>query len=44
MKILFIYPEYKNICWNLKKVLKVPGRKAAYPPVENFLSLKVDEI
>ncbi len=33
MKILFIYPEYENTFWNLKKVLKVLGKKAAYPPL-----------
>ncbi|MDD3777365.1 MAG: radical SAM protein [Actinomycetota bacterium] len=33
MKILLIYPEYENTFWNLKKVLKVLGKKAAYPPL-----------
>ncbi|MBM3713279.1 MAG: B12-binding domain-containing radical SAM protein, partial [Actinobacteria bacterium] len=33
MKVLLIYPEYENTFWNLKKVLKVLGKKAAYPPL-----------
>lgn len=33
MNILFIYPEYENTFWNLKKVLKIVGKKAAYPPL-----------
>ncbi|MBN1298793.1 MAG: DUF4070 domain-containing protein [Actinobacteria bacterium] len=33
MKILLIYPEYEDTFWNLKKVLKVLGKKAAYPPL-----------
>jgi len=33
MKILLIYPEYENTFWNLKKVLNVMGKKAAYPPL-----------
>jgi len=33
MKILLIYPEYENTFWNVKKVLKVVGKKAAYPPL-----------
>jgi len=33
MKILLIYPEYENTFWNLKKVLRVLGKKAAYPPL-----------
>jgi radical SAM superfamily enzyme YgiQ (UPF0313 family) len=33
MKILFIYPEYENTFWNVKKVLRVLGKKAAYPPL-----------
>jgi len=33
MNILFIYPEYENTFWNVKKVLRVLGKKAAYPPL-----------
>jgi radical SAM superfamily enzyme YgiQ (UPF0313 family) len=33
MKILLIYPEYENTFWNVKKVLKLVGKKAAYPPL-----------
>ncbi len=33
MKILLIYPEYENTFWNLKRVFKVLGKKAAYPPL-----------
>ncbi|MBN1621346.1 MAG: B12-binding domain-containing radical SAM protein [Endomicrobiales bacterium] len=33
MKVLLIYPEYEDTFWNLKKVLKVMGKKAAYPPL-----------
>jgi len=30
MKIIFICPEYKNISWNLMKVLRVISKKDAY--------------
>lgn len=33
MKILLIHPEYENTFWNVKKVLRVLGKKAAYPPL-----------
>jgi len=33
MKILLIYPEYENTFWNPKRVFKVLGKKAAYPPL-----------
>jgi len=33
MKILLIYPEYENTFWNVKKVLRLLGKKAAYPPL-----------
>lgn len=33
MKILLIYPEYENTFWNVKRVLRVLGKKAAYPPL-----------
>jgi radical SAM superfamily enzyme YgiQ (UPF0313 family) len=33
MKILLIHPEYENTFWNVKKVLRVMGKKAGYPPL-----------
>jgi len=33
MKILMIYPEYENTFWNVKKVLRLLGKRAAYPPL-----------
>jgi radical SAM superfamily enzyme YgiQ (UPF0313 family) len=33
VKILLISPEYENTFWNVKKVLKVLGKKAGYPPL-----------
>jgi radical SAM superfamily enzyme YgiQ (UPF0313 family) len=33
MKILLIYPEYEDTFWNLKKVLRLLGKRAAYPPL-----------
>ena len=33
MKILLIYPEYENTFWNVKRVLRVVGKKAPYPPL-----------
>ncbi|MGM0366292.1 MAG: B12-binding domain-containing radical SAM protein [Actinomycetota bacterium] len=33
MNILLIYPEYENTFWNLKRVLKILGKKTAYPPL-----------
>lgn len=33
MKILLIYPEYENTFWNVKKVLRLVGKKSAYPPL-----------
>lgn len=33
MKILLISPEYEDTFWNLKKVLKILGKRAAYPPL-----------
>ncbi|MCJ7473316.1 MAG: DUF4070 domain-containing protein [Actinobacteria bacterium] len=38
MKILLIYPECEETFWNFKKVLKVLGKKAAYPPL-GFLTV-----
>ncbi|MCL4415077.1 MAG: DUF4070 domain-containing protein [Actinobacteria bacterium] len=33
MKILLIYPEYEDAFFNPKKVFKLLGKKAAYPPL-----------
>ncbi|MDD3520430.1 MAG: B12-binding domain-containing radical SAM protein [Actinomycetota bacterium] len=33
MKILLISPEYEDTFWNLKKVLRILGKRAAYPPL-----------
>ena len=33
MKILLIHPEYENTFWNVKRVLRVLGKKAGYPPL-----------
>ncbi len=33
MRVLLIYPEYENTFWNVKRVLRVVGKKAAYPPL-----------
>ena len=33
MKILMIYPEYENTFWNVKKVLRLLGKRTAYPPL-----------
>ena len=33
MKILLVCPEYENTFWNFKEVLKIVGRKSAYPPL-----------
>ncbi|MCJ7666466.1 MAG: B12-binding domain-containing radical SAM protein, partial [Actinobacteria bacterium] len=33
MKILLIYPEYEDTFWNVKKILRLLGKKAAYPPL-----------
>src|SRR4030043_2082839 len=33
MKILLIYPEYEDTFFNPKKVFRVLGKKAAYPPL-----------
>lgn len=33
MKILLISPEYENTFWNVKKVLKLLGKKVGYPPL-----------
>ena len=33
MKILMIYPEYRDTFWSFKKVLKILGKKAAFTPL-----------
>jgi len=33
MKILLVHPEYEDTFWNLKRVLKILGKKTAYPPL-----------
>ncbi len=33
MKILMVYPEYRDTFWSFKKVLKLLGKKAAYAPL-----------
>ena len=33
MKILLVYPEYEETFWNLKKVLRILGKRVAYPPL-----------
>jgi len=33
MKILLVYPDYEETFWSFKKVLKILGKKAAYPPL-----------
>ena len=33
MKILLIYPEYEDTFFNPKKLFKILGKKAAYPPL-----------
>jgi radical SAM superfamily enzyme YgiQ (UPF0313 family) len=38
MNILLIYPEYEDTFWNFKNVLRVLGKKAAYPPL-GFLTV-----
>jgi radical SAM superfamily enzyme YgiQ (UPF0313 family) len=33
MKILLVYPDYEETFWSFKRVLKILGKKAAYPPL-----------
>lgn len=33
MKILLVYPNYKDTFWSFEKVLRLLGKKAAYPPL-----------
>jgi radical SAM superfamily enzyme YgiQ (UPF0313 family) len=32
LKVLLIYPQYPNTFWSFKNILKLIGKKAAYPP------------
>jgi radical SAM superfamily enzyme YgiQ (UPF0313 family) len=32
LKVLLVYPEYPNTFWSFKNILKLIGKKAAYPP------------
>lgn len=33
MKILLVYPDYENTFWSFKKVLKLLGKSASFPPL-----------
>src|SRR4030066_397849 len=33
MKILLFYPEYEETFWSFKRILKILGKKAAFPPL-----------
>ena len=33
MKILLVYPDYGETFWSFKKVLKILGKKASFPPL-----------
>ncbi|MEA2016699.1 MAG: DUF4070 domain-containing protein [Actinomycetota bacterium] len=33
MKILLVYPEYEETFWSFKKILKILGKKSAFPPL-----------
>jgi radical SAM superfamily enzyme YgiQ (UPF0313 family) len=33
MKILLVYPDYENTFWSFKKVLKLLGKAASFPPL-----------
>jgi len=33
MKILLVYPDYAETFWSFKKVLKILGKKASFPPL-----------
>jgi len=33
MKILLVCPEHENTFWNIKEVLKISGKKSAFPPL-----------
>jgi radical SAM superfamily enzyme YgiQ (UPF0313 family) len=33
MKILMVYPDYENTFWGFKKILKLLGKKASFPPL-----------
>jgi radical SAM superfamily enzyme YgiQ (UPF0313 family) len=33
MKILMVYPDYENTFWGFKRIMRLLGKKAAYPPL-----------
>jgi len=33
MKILMVYPDYENTFWSFKKILRLLGKKSAFPPL-----------
>ncbi len=33
MKILLVYPEYEETFWSFKRILRILGKKAAFPPL-----------
>jgi radical SAM superfamily enzyme YgiQ (UPF0313 family) len=33
MKILMVYPDYEDTFWGFKKIIRLLGKKAAYPPL-----------
>ena len=33
MKILLVYPDYEETFWSFKRVLKILGKKASFPPL-----------
>ena len=33
MKILMIYPDYENTFWGFKRILRLLGKKASFPPL-----------
>jgi len=33
MKILMVYPDYENTFWSFKRILRLLGKKASFPPL-----------
>ncbi|GAH02687.1 unnamed protein product, partial [marine sediment metagenome] len=33
MKILLVYPDYEETFWSFKRVLRILGKKASFPPL-----------
>jgi radical SAM superfamily enzyme YgiQ (UPF0313 family) len=33
MKILLVYPDYEDTFWSFNRIIKILGKKAAYPPL-----------